>query len=128
MSHFDITAERDGRGRILVDGHDISEVTTGIKLDIRAGQFPVVTVDLYAAEGTSITGDGTVVVPERTAEALAALGWTAPGAGPVRDINTPEVRMAISNAVRHAPHCGKVYAILDRAAAGLPLADPLDDE
>jgi len=121
MTHFDITAERDGSGRILVDGHDISEITTGIKVDIRAGDHPIVTVDLYAADGTSLTGTGTVGVPEKTTEALAALGWTPPGAEPVRDVNTPPVRQAIAAAIVNPRVCGEVFALLDRASAGLPL-------
>lgn len=70
----------DSNGRIEVDGQRLTGVH-GIHIDGRYGHTPRVTLDLlvHNIEGTI---EAEVIVPDRTAQTLIALGWTPPEGQP----------------------------------------------
>lgn len=127
MTRFAVDVDDQGRRTLTVDGHDLSRACTSVKLDMRPGVLTEVTIGL-AVDDTRIFDLGEVQVPDETREALLALGWTPPGQPPVRDINTPAVRLQISALVMpwlqdrgvQEGHklCGELFALLDRASAG----------
>jgi len=69
--------EAPGRGTIEVDGQRLTGVR-GIHIDGRYGHIPRVTLDLLVHEIDG-TVEAEVIVPDRTAQTLIALGWTPPG-------------------------------------------------
>jgi hypothetical protein len=69
-------------GRLAVGDHDLSSTTSGFTLRLpRAGEPAMLTVDLFVDKVSVRAGDVRVVVPETTALALVALGWTPPAKG-----------------------------------------------
>lgn len=65
-------------GTVEVDGHDVTRGVQGLTLTAKAGHRPTLTLDMLVNE-VELDGETTVTVPEQTAQALTALGWTAPG-------------------------------------------------
>ncbi|MET9965443.1 hypothetical protein ABZZ80_05830 [Streptomyces sp. NPDC006356] len=80
MTQHSFTFEQDGHvGRVSIDGHDISKAIRSIRFDGDAGMHPRVTLDLHIHDVTTVSSEGTeVLIPDATAEALIALGWTPP--------------------------------------------------
>lgn len=70
-------------GTVEIDGTDISHTVQDVTLTARPGQLPTLRLDLvvYTAE---VDGEAVVSVPEETAAALVALGWTPPSEGDPR--------------------------------------------
>lgn len=72
---------RDGTGqtaRLVVDGHDISHATTGLRLDINTRKAHSLTVDLVGLPVVAHLEGVKVFVDKETAEVLTWLGWTPP--------------------------------------------------
>jgi hypothetical protein len=126
MTDFTLDIGPNGTGALLVGGVDIAKAVTGATLTIRPGHPPRLAVDLAAPDGARIAVEGSdVEIREDTAAALTALGWA-------RDINTPTVRQAIASlladylparGVEPEKPTGLIFALLDRASAGLPLEE-----
>lgn len=72
----------EGKGnsaRVTVDGVDISSAVTAVTVHADAWEHPRVTLELNVHDVTRISSPETeLLIPESTAEALAALGWTPP--------------------------------------------------
>lgn len=66
-----------GNGSIVVDGHDLSNITRGFTFTASVDEMPRLTVHLDLVD---VIADGEVRcdVPPETREALIALGWTPP--------------------------------------------------
>jgi hypothetical protein len=65
-----------GKGRIEIDGQRLRGVT-GLRLAASTDDIPRLTVELVMHE-VEVDGEMEVQIPERTAAALIALGWTPP--------------------------------------------------
>ncbi|NGO68515.1 hypothetical protein [Streptomyces boncukensis] len=84
-----ITAYRDGTGVLSVNGVDISRAAAGVilRVDPQRGETHLVVdvqwphVDMQCPQITA-EADATVTIPDRTARALVALGWTPPDGQP----------------------------------------------
>lgn len=64
---------------VEIDGHDLANGIRSLRLDADAGSLPELHIDLAVIDVTEVESEQTrVVVPEATAEALRALGWTPP--------------------------------------------------
>jgi hypothetical protein len=75
-------------GRVSVDGHDISAAVHSLTIHGDADMYPRVTLDLKIHDITTVSSHQTeVLIPDSTAEALIALGWTPP-ASEGRDTTT----------------------------------------
>lgn len=72
--------EQDGIvGRVSVDGHDISSAVRSVTFDAEVGTLPRVMLDLHIHDVTTVSSPETELhIPESTAEALIALGWSPP--------------------------------------------------
>lgn len=68
-----------GRGTIEVDGQELHGVTA-VVASAAVDERPQLVVQLLLQE-IEIDGEMTVTIPDDTAEALAALGWTPPPTG-----------------------------------------------
>jgi len=67
------------RGRVLVDGIDISSAVRSVTLDGHAWEIPRVTLELEIHDITTISSsEAELLIPEATASALEALGWMPP--------------------------------------------------
>ncbi|HEY9418155.1 MAG TPA: hypothetical protein VIQ30_25630 [Pseudonocardia sp.] len=73
-----IGIDQVGRGRIVLDGHDVSDATRGMVLRAAVGRPTELELDLVVIDDMRLDGEFRVVVPESTREALVALGWTPP--------------------------------------------------
>jgi hypothetical protein len=80
MPQHSFAFEQDGIvGRVSIDGHDISKAVRSIRFDGDAGARPCVTLNLFIHDVTTVSSQDTeVLIPDSTAEALVALGWTPP--------------------------------------------------
>jgi hypothetical protein len=67
-----------GTYRILVDEEDISEGVTDLNIGLEANQLPQVTLTLDIINLDSTLEGVDVIIPDATAVALKALGWTPP--------------------------------------------------
>ncbi|WP_027930711.1 hypothetical protein [Amycolatopsis thermoflava] len=74
-----IQVDVEGRCKVQLDGHDITQGITGVTLEISQGLYPRLVLDLSALE-VDVTTDGQigVVIPDATAEVLTRLGWAPP--------------------------------------------------
>lgn len=74
-----IKVNEDGQCTVQLGGHDLTQGVTGVKLEIAAGEFPRLVLDLSALL-IDVTADGQVgvVIPDATAEVLTRLGWSPP--------------------------------------------------
>lgn len=72
----------EGKGnsaRVTVDGVDVSGAVTAVTVHADAWEHPRVTLELSVHDVTQISSPETeLLIPESTAEALVALGWTPP--------------------------------------------------
>jgi hypothetical protein len=68
-------------GAVEVAGHDLSRSTTALRLEHRPGHRPLLRLELLLDQA-HVEGEVQVVVPDETAAALVALGWTPPGEQP----------------------------------------------
>lgn len=67
-----------GRGGVIeVDGHNVTNATLGLALKADGSGRRELTLNLLVHE-TAVDGEMKVNVPQETAEALVALGWTPP--------------------------------------------------
>lgn len=80
MPQHAFTFEQDGHvGRVSIDGHDISKAVRSLTFNGDAGMHPRVTLDLDIHDVTTVSSQNTeLLIPDGTAEALIALGWTPP--------------------------------------------------
>jgi hypothetical protein len=86
MPRHSFKFEQDGAiGRVSVDGHDISSAVRSLRFDGDAGAYPRVRLDLHIYDVTTVSSTETeLCIPESTAEALIALGWTPPESQPAK--------------------------------------------
>lgn len=68
----DITAQ------LLVDGHDISNITTSVQLTVDARQERRMTVELSAFPVDVVLSNAQVDLDQRIHDFLVRLGWTPP--------------------------------------------------
>lgn len=66
---------------VEIDGHDVSNVVRGYRVEHTVGELPRVTLDVLSPIARTTLADKHVVVdlPAETEEALVLLGWTPPG-------------------------------------------------
>lgn len=79
MERHQVTAGLEiGRGRVLINDHDISAITTGLHIEVGAEGIATVTLELSpdAVKATMISD--VVLEPDEAREALISLGWTPP--------------------------------------------------
>lgn len=68
-----------GQARIEVDGHDISTAVRGVDVRLRAGELPIVDLDLVVHEVQRLEmAEAEVVIDSDVRDALITLGWTPP--------------------------------------------------
>lgn len=68
-----------GQARIEVDGHDISTAVRGVDVRMRAGELPIVDLDLMVYEVKRLDmAEAEVVIDSDVRDALIKLGWTPP--------------------------------------------------
>ncbi|TDD24998.1 hypothetical protein E1287_37700 [Actinomadura sp. KC06] len=79
MSARDVTISLtgDGSGSVQVDGHDLSNATRGLHIASVVGERPRLVLDVPVREA-KVDGEMTVTVPDKTRDALTALGWGTP--------------------------------------------------
>jgi hypothetical protein len=71
-----------GRGRVLVDGDDISDAVRGVEVRAEEGGPTSATLDLTVLDATRIESARTeVVMAGRVRDLLLAAGWTPPEGG-----------------------------------------------
>jgi hypothetical protein len=102
------------RGTIEVAGHDMSRAVSGIELEHRAGERPRLRLDLLLHEVT-IDGEMQAIVPDETAAALVALGWTPPREQPpvgwlAEALRSPAHRSAVAAEVRRMARVDQAWA------------------
>lgn len=72
-----ITLNGSGGGTVEVDGVDLSHAVRSISLDGEVGCRPVLQLELRLYD-VSTVADTRILIPDETAAALVALGWTPP--------------------------------------------------
>lgn len=78
MSEPSVQIQLNGkRGRVVIDGHDVSNGVTYVGVTAPAGQLPTVTLHVDLAH-VFVDGEAKIEIPEAIAAALVRLGWTAP--------------------------------------------------
>jgi hypothetical protein len=76
--HVEISTEGT-RGRILIDGHDISKAVESYTVFHNAGSMPRVYIDFNLVDVTPLDSkEMQVLVTDEVAETLKVLGWTPP--------------------------------------------------
>jgi len=91
VSITELERGKPGHYRIAVDDHNLAPGLTSATLVLTGGEAPRLVLELMLPELDPVDVSGAaVIVPERTAAVLAALGWTPPAAeveagGEVRD-------------------------------------------
>lgn len=80
MTTHSFEFEQKGNGaRVTVDGVDIASAVTSLTVHADAWQRPRVTLDLSIHDVTRVSSPETeLLIPDDTAKALVALGWTPP--------------------------------------------------
>jgi len=78
--HATIAVQSPGRATITVDGQELHGVT-GIKFGANRGELATLILDMPLLT-FDLDSDAVITVPEETAEALLALGWTPPAEQP----------------------------------------------
>lgn len=63
MSHIDLRLTRQGTGSLVVDGHDLSDMTRAVQLDHTAGDTPELVVVLRP-DTLHVTGELEVTTTE----------------------------------------------------------------
>lgn len=66
-----------GKAEILMNGENLAEGVGGVTLRARAGEFPVLELELLAREYMA-EGGWRVEISDRTASILERMGWTPP--------------------------------------------------
>lgn len=75
--HSIIIRKRGRSGEVILDGRPIGDFVYSASIESR--EVPEVTLDLFATAGLDVDLDpAKVVIDEKTAEVLVALGWTKP--------------------------------------------------
>lgn len=65
------------RGTVIVDGHDVSAAVASVAINADALSGHHVELRLATLD-TEVDGEPSVGIPQRTHDALVALGWTPP--------------------------------------------------
>ena len=82
MTGVEIELDGRGRGRVVIDGLDISPIVTGVSVDSAPREASEVTLRLLGVRTVRIDGDARVIVDDATRSALLAIGWTPPQEAP----------------------------------------------
>ncbi|MFI9005093.1 hypothetical protein [Streptomyces sp. NPDC053541] len=131
MSHTArIDLDATGAASVELDGTDVSRAVTSVHVHAEHGERPHVTLGL-ALHDISTLAETRILVPEDTAAALVALGWTPPeDVGQGIDVTHPALREAVLAALRHAARARAPWLteLLRRHARieGLPMPTYLD--
>lgn len=72
-----IELTQTGAGRVVVNGVDLSRAARGITLEAEVGCRPVLHLELVLHD-VSTVAETRILIPDETAAALVALGWTPP--------------------------------------------------
>jgi hypothetical protein len=101
-------------GTVEVAGHDVSLSVTALQLDHRAGHRPLLRLELLLQE-LDVEGEMQAFVPDETAAALVALGWTPPGEQPPAGwlagvLRSREHRAAVEAEVRRLARADRSWA------------------
>lgn len=75
--HARVRLDAHGTGAVEVDGHDVTSSVRGLTLTAEAGCLPHLVLDLLVFTSEA-EGEAQVRIPDDTAAALVALGWTPP--------------------------------------------------
>lgn len=67
-----------GGTKVELDGENLSDVLTGLSLQIGLDSLPTATLDVVLHDLSTEVDNPTVVVPEKTHALLVQLGWTPP--------------------------------------------------
>lgn len=71
--------QQENSARVTVDGVDIASAVTAVTVHGNAWERPRITLELSIHDVTRISSPETeLLIPEATAQALVALGWTPP--------------------------------------------------
>lgn len=79
-----IEAKVHGQGLIAVDGKDLSRAVRSFTVECEAGFVPTLRLELLVHD-VSTAAEANVYIPEDTAAALVALGWSPPPGQEVDD-------------------------------------------
>lgn len=77
---YDVEITMDGvRGRVVVDGQDLSKGVRGFALRGGVGEITALELDLNLIDVTRVSSTSTeILIADEASEALIALGWTPP--------------------------------------------------
>ena len=75
--HVRLTTDGNGNGRLVIDGHDVSEsvLQGGVSLTMAAYGLPTLHVEV-AVRALAFDGEARVVIDDDMAALLRAAGWT----------------------------------------------------
>lgn len=68
----------DGRGVVILDGHDVSAGVRSLNLEVQARQAIRVVLEPVVHTIHATAAEATVTIPHTTAQLLTTLGWTPP--------------------------------------------------
>lgn len=74
--HVDIEIQENGRGKVVVDGVDLSDAISALRISSNADAGVLVVITIAAT--VSVQGPTRLLIPESTMVALEQLGWTRP--------------------------------------------------
>lgn len=77
VKQVSLVLRRRTTDRIVVDGHDITNMVGAVMVHADPCSVPHVQLDLPVLD-LMVNTDATVSIPENLAQALVALGWTPP--------------------------------------------------
>lgn len=80
VAKVEVTFDAIGRGKLVVDGNDISAFVDSVAFERRPDGTTGLTVGFPAVVFT-LSAECPSMVDDKTREALVALGWTPPGGG-----------------------------------------------
>ncbi|MFE2021313.1 hypothetical protein ACFW9O_25025 [Streptomyces sp. NPDC059499] len=78
---MDIKVDSSSMGSITVGGTDISKGVSAITWRSSLDEYPSMELELRVFDVTTLSSEDTeILIPEETAQALIAIGWTPPDA------------------------------------------------
>ncbi|MEV2277759.1 hypothetical protein AB0I72_19445 [Nocardiopsis sp. NPDC049922] len=78
IKRLTLNVDHVGRGKVELDGDDISNVVRAVTVAAEVGQLTEVTLGLKLRESAVVDTDAVITVPDETRDALIHLGWMPP--------------------------------------------------
>lgn len=79
MSEAHIEVREDGKGKVIIDGHDLSDHVYALDLSVRADQLTTLTLHTQGAPKiTRFAGEVQVEIAEPLRAVLIMAGWREP--------------------------------------------------